>query len=219
MKYHYSRVEKQLSVLFACLLCCVSLSAQSEVRKIRFSGGPVTELNISKFMTSQHSGVESHMRLGVTVGGFLRMDVSRRFAVQGELLYHFKCSYIGLEGRNDIQYWGMEIPVYAVYLWHCGRGHHIYIGAGAYSEFGFCAKVWMGGKHIDLYETDNENGVSSMRDSNTGFAFMAGYEMPCGLQVNLGYKLSISNILDSNSNQFALYPMTASIGLAYRFGK
>lgn len=212
-------MEKKLSLLFACLLCCAALSAQEEIRKIKFSGGPKIELNISKFVPSRHSGIDSHMRSGATAGGFLRIGVSKRFAVQGELLYHFKNSYIGMDGRSDIQYWSMEIPLYAMYLWHCGRRHLIYIGAGPYSEFGLSAVAWSNGTRINLYETESEKEVSSMRDSNTGFAFMAGYEMPCGLQINMGYKISISDILDANSNQTAFYPMTVSLGLAYRFGK
>ena len=213
-------MRKKHVVLWLFLFCfAFVVQAQDEPRKLRFSGGPKVELNMSKYSLSRHSGVESVMRAGVTAGGFLQLDVSTCFVVRAELLYHYKNSYIKAEENNRIRYWGMEIPIYAMYVWNCGHGHRIYIGAGPYTEFGFSATAWFRGKKIDLYAIDPDNDVSAMRDSNTGFAFAAGYEMPCGLQFNMTYKISISNVLDANSNKFSFYPMTMSVGIAYRFGK
>lgn len=214
------KMRKKHVVLWVFLLCLALVAqAQDEPRKLKVSGGPKVELNMSKYFLSRNSGVESVMRLGVTAGGFLQLDVSSHFVVRGELLYHYKNSYIKQAGNNRIRYWGMEIPIYAMYVWNCGRGHRIYLGAGPYTEFGFSATAWFGDKKIDLYAIDPQNDVSAMRDSNTGFAFAAGYEMPCGLQLNVTYKISISNVLDANSNKFSFYPMTTSFGIAYRFGK
>lgn len=212
-----SKRHALLSIFILCL--AVLVQAQEQPRKLKFSGGPKLEANMSKYSLSPHVGVSSSMRAGMTAGGFLQLDVSSRFAVSVELLFHYKNSYIKQDGNNRIRYWGMEIPIYAMYVWNCGRGHRIYVGAGPYTEFGFSATAWFHGKKIDLYAIDSENAVSAMRDSNSGFAFLAGYEMPCGLQINITYKISISNVLDANSNKFSFYPMTTSFGVAYRFGR
>lgn len=191
-------------------------------KRITVTGGIKLETNYSSFVHSGISGGKSTMQPGVTTGGFVNLDISEHFSIQGEMLFHFKESDFEWENnqKSSFQYWGAEIPIYAIYRWELEKGGHIYIGIGPYTEFGFSAKLEKDGIKSDLYDKDETTGIPVMRDSNSGFGALIGYEFSCRLRISAGYKLSVSNVLDKNSSSSAqLHPQTLSIGLAYRFGK
>ncbi len=216
-------MKNKANYILLLLLLWVSFmgyAQESDERKIHISGGPKIEANFTKYITSQHSSLQSHMRAGASVGGFFRMDISRHFATQAELLIHNKNSYIEENNKcHNMEYWGLEIPIYAFYLHDCGKEHHIYVGGGPYTEFGISATAQIDKQKIDMYAKERNDNLPVMIGSNSGFAIMFGYEMPFGLQINMSCKMSISNILDENSSIVEFYPMALSIGLAYRFEK
>ena len=83
-------MRKKHVVLWVFLLCLALVAqAQDEPRKLKVSGGPKVELNMSKYFLSRNSGVESVMRLGVTAGGVLQPGVSSPFVAPGEVLFLF----------------------------------------------------------------------------------------------------------------------------------
>lgn len=207
-------------LLFVC--SSVPFRAQDAPREQRLSvtGGPLLETPFSGFYHSGVDGGQSRMRAGCTVGGFLDLGITPAFSVQGELLVHYKHSLFEWGGRpGDYRYWGMEIPLYV--CWHRPqrRGGLWNLGAGPYTEFGLDATFRHGGRKADLYEKDQASGLPILRDSNTGLALRVGYEFACGLQVNFAYKVSLTNLLDANSNTVEMHPHTLSMGLGYRFGK
>lgn len=189
-------------------------------QKIVFTGGALLETNLSGFL---HSGVEngnSVMKPGFSIGGFLNLGIMRSFSVQGEMLFHYKNSKFEWNNqKGDFTYWGMEIPVYAMYHHVFQKGNRLQIGIGPYTEFGFDAKFKQGEKKADLYEKDGSTGLAALQDSNSGFGVKIGYEFVSGFQINASYKASISNLLDANSSQTKMHPHAVSVGVAYRFGK
>lgn len=189
-------------------------------KKLEVTGGIKLEANYANFVHSGISEGKSKMKPGTTMGGFLNVRISGHFSIQGEMLFHFKESDFDWEShqKSSFQYWGAEIPIYAMYHWEIKKSRYIHIGIGPYTEFGFSAKLEKDGIKSDLYNKDRTTGIPIMRDSNSGFGILIGYEFPCRLQMNAGYKLSISNLLDGNSGSVQLHPQTLSIGLAYRFG-
>lgn len=77
--------------------CCISLNAQESNKKhldVKATwGGIKAEANISNFFISGTSVIDSKMKLGFTGGGaFLNLEFSEHFALQGELIYHYKSS-------------------------------------------------------------------------------------------------------------------------------
>lgn len=213
-----------LTTVIIAGISIAGVSAQNEIpEKSHLTGGFKTEANFSNFImsgTSGASGTTSRNGIGATLGGFLNLNVTKHFAVQGELLYHYKSSDLTRNGeKNEFQYWGMEIPMYAVYQWKFKNRARVYAGLGPYTEFGFSAKVKKAGRWIDLYQKNEATDMSVMFDTNSGFGLMGGYEFAFGLQLNVGYKVSITNVLDTNSASFSMFPQTVSLGIGYRFGK
>lgn len=211
-------MTKKLFIALFAITIATTVSAQQEEKNVITTWGVKAEANLSGFIVSGTSLVDSEMGFGGTGGGFVNIQLSEHFALQGELLYHFKSSQFDRQDiKGDYQYWGMEIPFYAVYLRELRNNGRIYAGIGPYAEFGFSAELKRNNEKIDLYEKDDATEVSAMNDFNSGFGVMLGYEFPCGIQLNVGYKISITNILDANSSSLTLLPNAVSIGVGYRF--
>lgn len=189
-------------------------------QKMKVSGGLIVESNYSNFLHSGISGGKSVMKPGVTAGGFLNLGILKHFSIQPELLIHYKESDFDRNNQKSIyQYWGIEVPIYAMYHWVLKKDHHLHVGIGPYTEFGLSAILKKDGKNTDLYEKNTENEMSAMRDSNSGFGILTGYDFPFGLQINISYKISVSNLLDAHRGSSILRPQTFSLGLAYCFGQ
>jgi len=187
---------------------------------VKTTWGIKSETNMSSFFVSGISVVDSKMKLGFSAGAFLNLEFSDHFALQGDLLYHYKTSDFKREGINgEYRYWGMEIPVYAIYQWKLSKGNRFYTGIGPCAEFGFSAKLKRNNQKIDLYEKNKnaESEISAMKDSDVGFGIIIGYELSNGFQINAGYKIGVTNILDANSNSFSLRPNTINLGIGYHF--
>lgn len=232
---HHFKITKMskkriITIVFALVNIYTSYAQSSEVsnppkqsqekQKIVFTGGAILESNISGFF---HSGVEngsSIMKAGFSVGGFLNLGIAQPFSVQGEILFHYKNSEFEWDvQKGDFSYWGIEIPIYAMYHYVFPKGNRLYIGIGPYTEFGFDARFKHGGIKADLYQKDGDTGLPILQESNSGFGIKIGYEFISGFQINGNYKTSISNLLDANSSQIKMHPYTISLGVAYRFGK
>lgn len=215
------------------LMAAVAVAAQASVplraaegadvrhgQHLSISGGPMVGANVSGFFHSGVSDGRSRMNTGFSAGGFINLGITRSFSVQGELLFHYKTSdfdWGGLPG--EFRYWGVEVPVYAMYHVNFGNGSRLSIGIGPYTEFGLDATYERDGVKGDLYEKDAESGLPILRDSNTGFGVKVGYEFASGLGINVSYKASVTNLLDANSNTVEMRPQAVSVGMAYRFGK
>lgn len=177
-------------------------------------------MNVSSFIHSGIGDSKSKMKFGFSTGGFLNLGISKSFSVQGEMLFHYKTSDFEWSNQTgEYRYWGMEIPVYAMYHYCFSKGNRLHIGIGPYTEFGLGASFKYGGIKQDLYEKDSATGLPALCDSNTGFGIKLGYEFVSGFQINATYKASVTNLLDENSSRIKMHPQTFSIGIAYRFAK
>jgi hypothetical protein len=163
---------------------------------------------------------ESKLGFGASLGGFAQFEISENFAVQPELLFHFKSStdktnipIIGT-AKNDFRYWGAEIPVYALGKWDAGRNGKFYAGVGPYVGVGFSAKY--NNTDLDLYKK-YRNNESVLRRFDFGFGAMLGYEFNNGIQINAGYKIGVLDVMDAGRKHASMLPQTASLGLGYRF--
>ncbi len=195
------------------------LQAQKQTQ-ITTTWGLNTGTNLSGFIISGTSDVSSQMNVGASLGGFVNFEFTDQLALQTGLTFLHKTSSIdrsNLPGK--FQYWGIEVPIYAVYQYKFINGGRTYVGFGPYAEFGFDAQLKRSGEKIDLYKNNKETEISTMRDSDLGFGIMLGYEFACGIQINAGYKLGVVNILDANSSAFKMLPHTVSFGIGYHFGK
>lgn len=214
-------------VSFMLALSCATLSlahnggeSNGDGQGVRFTGGPIVEMNASGFIQSGISGGRSTMDIGANVGGFVDMEITDWFSVEGDLTFQYKSSdfeWTGESGRY--KYWGVEIPMYAMLHLPLHNGGRISAGIGPYTNFGLDASYTVGGRKLDVYEKDKDTGLPAMTDTDTGFGIKLGYEFASGLQINVTYRISVTNVVDANSSAAKMHPQAMSVGVAYRFGK
>ncbi len=188
---------------------------------LRLSCGFKAEANVMSLIHWGDEPVTTSMRAGSSLGVFLNYRLSRLFSIQLDAFLHYKNSCIEKEETvGHHQYFGDELAFYFMYHQPFKKANGVFtFGIGPFAEFGFKSTIRYNGKKLDVYEINPETGMATMRDSNAGFAYLVGYEFPCGLQINAAYKISLSNLLDVEDKSYALRPQTFSIGVAYRFGK
>ena len=110
----------------------------AQVSAQNVTGGLKVEANTSNFILSDMDGMKSKLGFGVTAGGFGTIEFSDNFVFRPEVLLHFKNSVmenktIGTE--TDFQYFGVEIPLYAVGQFNIFNGKG-FVGLGPYVGFG-----------------------------------------------------------------------------------
>ena len=191
------------------LMVILGLGAtQVNAQSITF--GAKAEANMSNFNLSDMPGVDSKMGFGGTVGGFAKFDISNRFAIQPELLVHFQNSELKEEGvKRDYEYWGLEIPVYAMFQWQTLSNNRFYAGVGPYVGYGLSAEL---SKPKSKLYKDNV-----LQEWDFGFGAQVGYEFANGIQINAGYKLGIVDALDAGKDDSTMLPQRISLGIGYRF--
>lgn len=180
----------------------------TQVNAQSISGGIKAEANLSNFILSDLPGVKNDMGFGATLGGFAKFDIVKNFAIQPELLFHFQTSTTEiLNIENDYEYWGMEIPVYAMGQWYTNPGDRFYVAVGPYVGLGFSSKYT--DLDVDLYDTERHQRW------DFGAKATLGYEFRFGLQINAAYKIGFINAIDEGVG--TMLPQMVSLGLGYRF--
>lgn len=182
----------------------------AQINAQNVTGGIKADATLSNFILSDMSNAESTMNIGAGLGGFIKFDLGRNFAIQPELMFHFKSSQMKQSSfKDDFQYFGAEIPVYAMGQWYSKGGSRFFIGAGPYVGLGFSAKY--ADADTDLYDN------STLQRWDFGFGAQVGYEFKNGLQINAGYKIGVVDALDSGKDNASMLPQMVSLGLGFRF--
>jgi len=178
------------------------LNAQEakEVKKTNF--GIKVEANMSNFIMDDMTGWKSNFGAGASLGGFVRVDIVKFFAIQTDLLFHFKSSDFKIDGvKNNFHFWGAEVPVYANFQFVTKKKHRGYIGIGPYMQVGFSAKNRT--LNENYYKNFLKKNDSFMQIGDVGGAVMIGYEFGFGLQINASYKYGFINQLNiPQGNEF-----------------
>jgi hypothetical protein len=203
-----------LTVSTSIIFCNNALNAQDIL------GGIKVDVNMSNFILSDMDWMKSKLGLGLTVGGYTKLEFTEFFGLQPEILLHYKTSTVEetkSDNKRDFQYFGIEIPLYAVgqtNLWN-GKG---FIGVGPYIGFGIDARYKSDGMDdIDLYKEYN-NQKSEMQRLDFGVGIMLGYEISKNrLQILATYKTGVIDALNANKDNSTMLNQTFSLGLGYRF--
>ncbi len=176
--------------------------------------GVKAEANISNCILSDMDGMKSRLCFGASFIGFAKINIGEHFAVQPELLFNFKNSEMkekATKTKVDYQYFGTEIPVYAIGQMKLGNGKG-YIGIGSYVGFGFDARYKA--KNMDdgkLYK-EYSGQKSAMQRLDVGAGVMFGYEFNFGLQINAGYKIGFIDALNTGKKNATVLNETVSLG-------
>lgn len=182
-----------------------------EVSAQNISYGVKADATMSNYLLSDMKGMSSNMGIGFSVGGFAKWDLMENFAIQPELLINFRTSEFKQKGKGtrDFEYWGMEIPVYAMGQWYTANDSRFYAGVGPYIGYGFNARYKS--PEEKLYKND------AMRRFDFGFGAQVGYEFSNRIGINASYKIGIIDSLDEGKKDATMLPQRISLGLAYRF--
>jgi len=184
-------------------------------------GGMKADANMSNFILSDMDGMKSKLGFGATIGGYTKIGLGENFALQPEILLHYKNSKMEEKssgGEMDFQYFGLEIPVYAVGQTNIGNGKGFF-GVGPYLGLGFDARYKASGMDdLKLYK-EYGGQKSAMQRWDFGAGAMLGYEFGNRLQIIATYKIGFIDALNANKDNASMLNQTVSLGLGYRFGK
>ncbi len=204
-------------VVFYLLIIVMGLGVSQLKAQTGLSYGVKAEANMSNYLLSDLDDMKSTMKVGASLGGFMNINLSENFAVQPELLFHYKASEYENKPtgiKNDYEYWGMEIPVYAVGQMNLGTGKG-YVGFGPYAGLGFSYKNTTA--DLDLYKKYENDDKATMSRWDFGLACMLGYEFNNKIQINASYKMGLIDNLDAGKDDATMRTQTVSLGVGYRF--
>jgi len=204
--------------LFLSVVCVLGLGIMQTSAQ-GLLGGIKVDANMSNFILSDMNGMKSKMGFGVTAGGYTKFEFGENFALQPEILLHFKNSKMEVKStgnETDFQYFGVELPVYAVGQFNLGSGK-AFIGAGPYLGLGIDARYKAKGMDdVKLYKEYNGQ-KSEMQRWDVGAGAMLGYELSNRMQVTATYKIGFIDALNANKDNASMLNQTISLGLGYRF--
>jgi hypothetical protein len=205
------------------------------------SGGVFGGANMNNFIiTRNHRPMSSHMRVGGEVGGFLDFSLSKHFAIQPQVIFTAHQNYFAAtDTTNRLWSFGMEIPVYFLGRFGNLRQGYFQFGGGIFTHFTFASNT---GKYKSVDESSKPasapkkaaadptkfeydySRLYSLHNNHFGLCVLLGYELPFGMQINVQYKVSLSDIAgfytEMKGQEIAnalIYPQSISLCLGYRW--
>lgn len=184
----------------------------AQVNAQTISGGVKADAGMSGLLLKNAPDAKSKLGFGGSAGGFLKLELSENFAIQPELLFQLKNSKLeskSTKAKSDYQYFGLQLPVYALGQFNLGSGK-FYAGAGPYIGYGLSAKQKLDGDKINLYKD------KAMKRFDFGAGALVGYEFSNKIQINAGYKMGLVALNKANGGS-KTRNHELSIGVGYRF--
>ena len=200
------------------------------------SGGLLGGANMSNFIiTRSHKPMSSYMRIGGELGGFLDFSLSKHFAIQPQVLFTAQENYFNQgDSANHLWSFGMEIPVYFLGRFGSMEKGYIQFGGGIFTHFTFASNIRNKFRNVDESEatqpvptptdTHDYSRLYSLHNNHFGVCATVGYEFPIGIQINVHYKVSLSDIAGFYSEMKGqevanalIYPQCISLGIGYRW--
>ena len=200
------------------------------------SGGLLAGANLSNFIiTRSHRPMSSYMRIGAELGGFLDFSLSKHFAIQPQVIFTAHENYFAAtDTANHLWSLGMEIPVYFLGRFGSLEKGYVQFGGGIFTHFTFASNIVNKFRNVDQStsttpvptptDTHDYSRLYSLHNNHFGVCATVGYEFPIGIQINLHYKISLSDIAGFYSEMKGkevanalIYPQSISLGIGYRW--
>ena len=220
-----------------------SLDQEKLPKKV--TGGLFVGANMSDFLiTRAGHTMASHRRVGAELGGFIDFSLTKHFAIQPQVIFTAHQNFFSAKDDevklvNDrLWSFGMEIPVYFLGRFGNMQQGYVQFGGGIFTHFTFASNT---GKYKstdkvqidpdeDAKETQTEKdgfnytSLYSLHNNHFGVCAMVGYECTFGMQINVQYKISLSDIAGFYSSNKGteiadalIYPHSLSLCIGYRF--
>ena len=192
------------------------------------------------FPTLVASGDDSDVKTTTSfyVGGTATFPVSNMFSIQsglsligkgaesGDLGEDFDGEDVAITGKAKINPLYLEIPLNAIVKFDAGSGK-FFVGAGPYYAFGVGGKI-----KADVSSSSGGTTASAsvkqdikfgngdedtFKSGDFGLNFLVGYELNNGFNIQAGYGLGLSNVLNVDSDIAKVKNRVFSVGLGYSF--
>ena len=177
------------------------------------SFGLKANATMSNFFLKDMDGSQSNMGIGFSTGAFMKIE-SDYFALQYELLLHYKTSELEGLTKTDYKQWSLELPLYLMGQIFTGQGK-IFTGAGPYVAFGLDAQSAPG--KTDLYKKEQSSDKSIMHRWDFGLGAIFGYEFKNGVSINGVYQAGLIDRLSAEKDAMSMLNQTISLGIGYKF--
>lgn len=197
------------------------------------SGGVLAGANMSNFIiTRNHIPMSSYMRIGAELGGFLDFSITKHFAVQPQVIFTAHQNYFAAtDTTNTLWSFGIDIPIYFLGKFGNLEKGYIQFGGGLFTHFTFASNIrdkyrnWDDPTPVKPSTDPNDySDLYRLHDNHFGICAMVGYEFPFGMQINLSYKVSISDITSFYQQKKGdpvadalIYPQSISLHFGYRW--
>lgn len=198
------------------------------------SGGLFAGANMSNFIiTRNNRPMSSYMRIGAELGGFIDFRLSKHFSIQPQVIFTAQENYFAAtDTTNHLWSFGMDIPVYFLGRFGNMLQGYIQFGGGIFTHFTLASNVPNKYRSYDEYSgpgTDQTDGYQynrlyTLHNNHFGICATVGYECPFGMQINLQYKISLSDIAGFYSEMKGqpiadalIYPQSISLSVGYRW--
>lgn len=196
------------------------------------SGGLFAGANVSNFIITRNKHpMSSYMRVGCEIGGFLDFRLTKHFSIQPQVILTAQQNMFEVtDSTNHLWSFGMEIPVYFLGRFGNLQQGYVQFGGGIFTHFTFASNI---GKYesVDPSPTPTPSGdgydynrLYTLHNNHFGVCVMVGYECPFGMQINVQYKVSLSDIAgfysEMKGQEIAnalIYPQSISLTLGYRW--
>ena len=197
------------------------------------TGGLFIGGNMSDFLiTRDHHTMASHHRFGMELGGFIDFTLTKHFAIQPQIMFTAHQNYFAAtDTTNGLWSFGMEVPVYFLGRFGNLQQGYVQFGGGIFTHFTFASNVAGKYRSVDnnpapQVEQDGHDysELYSLHNNHFGICAMVGYEFTFGMQINVQYKISLSDIAGFYSSNKGkeianalIYPQSLSLCIGYRF--
>ncbi|MFZ1947657.1 MAG: porin family protein [bacterium] len=214
-------------VLIAALLLVAIVMPAYAVPKSQTGGGPKVGLTVSKWSgddvdefgdllawgMNQQSGFEgwhfsSKYRYGLSIGGFIRHDVSPRFSIQPEFLYSFKGHkfdgggyYEGYPVDMTMTYKTnyLEIPVLGILSTADARRNGLDLLLGPYLAVKVSSKLSVKAEVLGQSEEESTD-LDYIKSFDLGLIVGAGFHLASGVIADARYGLGLVTVFDQEGS-------------------
>lgn len=208
-------------IILTCLLTtgvifATHVNAQTKTSFGIKLNGSMTNLKMEKMKDKNNT-----FDPGVSLGGYTKIELSKNFALQPELMMSYTEGKIKIGGEKvKYEYSVVEVPIYALGQFDAGNGK-FFFGIAPLVGYGFDSsdgKVKIGNVNLDdFWETDSDGYVKlGLNHWYYGGAVMVGYELQNGLTFQAGYQRT-HDFRSQKENRSKIETHSISLGIGYKF--